>query len=278
MNEETVTDALAREFLLGKLDDAARARVEDLFLTNAGVRERVLVAEQDLIEEYLEDSLTIPDRERFVSLYTKTPEQRQKIKITELIKRVAAAERRSVQIIPAQMSVWNRLRARLRLRRALMAPIAIILLIAIAIVAVWLNSRTGRRSAIEEELVQLNAPASLREVPAQMVSLELSPVTVRSAESVAELKTSADTQLVELRLPWNQKEHYSTYQASIQRLGGGQSYVLPPLTAESNGKYVVRLRLPVHLLHRGQYQIQLSGIGPNGVAGFAEEYQFTVGN
>jgi hypothetical protein len=274
MNEETVTDASAREFLLGKLDDEARARVEDLFLTDARVRERVLVAEQDLIEDYLEGNLTSADREIFVSRYTETPEQRQKLRITESIKRLAAAEAESSQIIAAQTSGWHRLRARLRLRPALMAPIAIILLMAI-VITVWL-SRREQRSSIEQELAQLNTPASLREAPAQMVSLELSPVTVRSAESVAELKTSAGTRLVELRLPWIRAEHYSLYEASIQRLGGGESYTIPDLQAESNGKYV-RFRLPAHLLRRGEYQIQLSGIGPDGVAGPAEEYQFTVG-
>jgi len=277
MSEETVTDASARDFLLGKLDDEARARVENLFLTDAGTRERVLVAEQDLIEDYLEDTLTPADKQLFVSLYTETPEQRRKLKITESIKRLAVVEAPSLQTVPAQISAWDRLRARLRLKSALLAPITVTLLIAIVIVAVWLNSRTGQRSPVEQELAQLNTPANLREVPAQMVSLELSPVTVRSAEPVPELQTSADTQLVELRLPWIRKERYSNYQASIQRLGDAESYTIPNLHSESNGKYVVRFRFPVRRLRRGQYQIQLSGVEPNGVLGPAEEYQFMVG-
>ena len=58
MNEEILTDALLREFLLGKVDDEEVARIESLFLTDSEARERVLVIEQELIEDYLENSLT----------------------------------------------------------------------------------------------------------------------------------------------------------------------------------------------------------------------------
>lgn len=277
MKEETITDALAREFLLGKLDDEARARVESLFLTDSNVRERVLVAENDLIEDYLEDSLITADRERFRALFTETPEQRQKLKITESIKRLAVAEAASTQTIPVGISGWDRLRARLRLKHAWIVPVAVTAMIAIVIAVIWLNSRNNQHSAIEQELAQLNTPASLRETLPGTVSLELSPVTVRGIEPASELKKSADTRFVELHLPWNRKEHYSTYQAEVRRLGDNESFTIPALQGESNDRYLVRLRLPAHMLRRGQYQIQLSGVGPNGAAGPAEEYQLTVG-
>ena len=58
MKEESITDALLREFLLGKINDEERERIEDLFLTDSQTKERVLALEQDLIEDYLENSLT----------------------------------------------------------------------------------------------------------------------------------------------------------------------------------------------------------------------------
>ena len=69
MTEETLTDALLREFLLGKVNDEERERIESLFLTDSQTRERVLVLEQDLIEDYLEDSLTEEDKERFLIVF-----------------------------------------------------------------------------------------------------------------------------------------------------------------------------------------------------------------
>ena len=65
MTEELLTDAVLREFLLDQLDDSKREQIENLFLTDPQLRDRLLFAEQDLIEDYLEGSLTNADKERF---------------------------------------------------------------------------------------------------------------------------------------------------------------------------------------------------------------------
>lgn len=280
MKEEKVTDALLREFLLGKVDEEERERIESLLLTDSQARERVLFAEQDLIEDYLEDSLTTADRDRFLSLYAQTSEQRRRLRITKSIKRWAATQAALPQTIPGNISGWSRLRARLPLKSVLVMPIAVPAMIVIVVAAVWLNSRSEQRKrqhlAIEQELAQLNAPSGLREVPAQMVSLDLSPVTVRSVEQQTELKMRADIRIVELRLPWVQKERYSTYQAEARRVGDGESFMIRNLQAENDGRYTIPIRLPAHILSRGHYQISLSGIAIDGSASPAEEYPFAV--
>jgi hypothetical protein len=146
--------------------------------------------------------------------------------------------------------------------------------IAIIIAVVWLNSRTReQRLAVEHELAQLNTPSSMREVPPQMVSLDLLPVSVRGADHQVELKRNGAVQVVELRLPSFQTGHFSVYQAEVRRLGDDDAFTIRNLQAESNGRYATRIRLPLHILRPGQYQIRLSGILKNGVT---EEYQFTV--
>src|SRR5688572_1721425 len=86
MNDEILTDALVREFLLGKVDEKERERVEGLFLTDSQARERVLAAEQDLIEDYFEDSLTAADKELFLARYGETPAQQRQLRINKSIK------------------------------------------------------------------------------------------------------------------------------------------------------------------------------------------------
>ena len=44
MKEESVTDGLLRQFLLGRVDDEERQRIESLFITDPQSRERVLAA------------------------------------------------------------------------------------------------------------------------------------------------------------------------------------------------------------------------------------------
>ena len=276
MKEETGGEAVLREFLLGGLDDEQRGRIEDQLLTDSQTRERVFAAEQDLIEDYLEDSLTTADRERFISLYARTSQERRKLRIHKSIKDWALREAAVPEIIPAKVSSWERLGNWLRLKPALV-PIAVAIVIALVVVAVWLNQR-NRHSAIEQELAQLNSPSSLREVPPQMVQLDLSPVAPRSGEPPREIALRGDVEIVELVLPWT-KERYAKYRAQLSRVGENDgSYTIPNLHAGSDGEHVIRLRLRTHILHRGNYKIELSGIAPDGSLGASEEYTFVVSN
>jgi len=277
MNEELLTDAVLREFLLGKVDDEERARIESLFLTDSEAREKVLVIEQELIEDYLEDNLTVEDKQEFLLRYGQTAAQRQQLRITEAIKNWALKENAAVQTVPTEVSTWRRLRTILRLKPAFVIPIAVAAMIAIVVAGIWLNTRM-KRAALEQELAQLNTPERLREVPAQMVVLELSPVAVRSAQLQAELKKSADTRLIELHLPWVQKERYPTYRAEVYRVGGDELFSMPNVQAETDGRYQIRTRLPAYIFTRGQYLVRLTGIDPGGAAGITEEYTFTVDN
>jgi len=279
MKEELITDALLREFLLGKLADEERERIESLFLTDSQTRERVDVVEQDLIEDYLEDGLTADDRGRFLSRYAQTDEQQRQLRITKSIRDWAATEARAPQTAGASVSVWNRLRT-LLLKPVFVVPVAALILIAIVLAIVWLNSRIEQRKhlAIEQQLAQLNSPISLREVPSAMTSIELRPVTVRSVEPPPALSSRAGIQSVELRLPWVQQQRYSKYQAEVRRVGDNESYKIPNLQADSDGRNVIRMRLPTSFLNRGQYQIYLSGVANDGSLSSPEEYSFLVSN
>jgi hypothetical protein len=275
MKEEILTDALLREFLLGKVGDEDRARIESLFLTDPEAREKVLVIEQELAEDYLEDSLSGEDREAFLLRFGQTAAQLQQLRINKAIKDWAVRENALVQTVHDERSVWSRLRARLRLKPAFVIPIAVTAMIAIVIGGVWLNSRM-KRAAIAKELAQLNTPASLREIPEQMFSLNLSPVAVRSTESQIVIKRpAAATAIVELHLPWIQKR-YQTYEAEIRQVGGATLFTMPNLQAENNGRYEIRLRFPARFLGRGQYQVRLTGIDSDGAAATSEEYVFLV--
>lgn len=276
VKEEILTDAVLREFLLGKLDDAERERIEGLYLTDSEAREKVLVLEQELIEDYLEDSLSAEDREKFVLRYGQTSAQLQQLRITRAIKDWAVRKNAEGPKVPVQSSVWNRLRARLPVKPAFVIPIAATAMVAIVVSGVWLNSRM-KRAALDEELAGLNTPASLREVPERMFGLNLSPGTVRSTDPQLVIKRpAAETAIVELHLLWIQRERYATYHAEVRRVGGDELFAISNLQAENNGRYEIRLRFRARIISPGQYQVKLSGIDSAGAAGITEEYLFIV--
>lgn len=278
MKEESITDALLREYLLGKVAGEEQERIENLFLTDPHVRESVLAIEQELIDDYLEDSLTEGDKERFVSRYAQTEEQRRKLRISKSIKDWAVTEGTKPQAVAATVSTWSRLGAWLRLKHVFVIPIAVTLVIVLAILLLLSFIEQRRHLAIQQELAQLNSPASLREVSPQMSSLELKPVTVRSVETQTEFKPNSDIQIVELRLAWVQEQSYSRYQVEVSRVGGEKLFTIPNLQTENEDRNVIRIRLPARLLSRGHYLINLRGIANDGTLGQAEEYSFAVGD
>src|SRR5678815_2279199 len=181
MNEEPVSDALLRQFLLGQVDDQERQRLESMFVTGALSRERVMAAEQHLLDDFLDDSLTPEDRERFLAQYGETPSEQRKLRIAQSIHDLAATSRTGAGA--AAGSRWSRLFERVWLKPVVAVPIAAVVLIAIVVGVVALRSTWDKHRAMQQEFVRLNSPSMLREP--SVGSVTLTPGTVRSAEAVS---------------------------------------------------------------------------------------------
>lgn len=275
MKEEAATDAVLRQFLLGQVDDDVRQRIESLFLTDSQTKERVLAAEQELIDDYVEDCLSTADREKFISIYGDTAAQRRKLRIAKSIQQWAVNQPISGENVRA-MSIWDRLRARFPSKSFVIVPIAVTATVAIMVGALWVYSRRAEQQrrylAIQQELAQLNDPSSLREgLPHE--SLTLKPGSVRSIDSQSELVKRPDIIFVELRLLWTQTEDYPTYQAVVRGSGDDEPYTITNLSAEDK---VIRLRLYTDMLMRGTCQIELIGVAADATKSSPEVYSFTV--
>jgi len=273
MNEEPVSDALLRQFLLGQVDDQERQRLESMFVTGALSRERVMAAEQHLMDDFLDDSLTPEDKERFLAQYGETPAEQRKLRIAQSIHDWAATE--ATAVAAAAGSRWSRLFGRVWLKPVVAVPIAAVVLIAIVVAVIALRSRWEQQNihlAMQQELVRLNSPSMLREP--SVGSVTLTPGAVRSAEAENEVTPPANVEFVELRLLWTQKDRFPSYQATIRRFDEEESFTIPNLQLDSGN--VIRLRLPPRFLTRGLYQIEVSGVGANGTAGPTEEYKFVA--
>jgi hypothetical protein len=283
MKEEFVTSAIARRFLLGDVDNEERQRIEGLFVSDAEANKKILLAEEDLIEEYLENSLTGPEREKFLQQYGHTPEQRRKLRIAKSIKDYALVEAKLTQSGTSTIPKWRSVLSSLR-RPGLFIPVAATLMIVVVVAVVSLvglsirrSKENNQRAVIERELAELNSPSSRGEVPVEVSTIVLPPVSLRSVEPQTELTVRTDTRVVELHLLWIQKEEYPSYRAVLRR-GGPEQITISNLHIEKeSGGSAVRVKLPAHLLGRGLYLVELSGIARDGLAGLTEEYSFTVG-
>ena len=278
MKEEFVTDAEIRQFLLARVDDSERQRIESRFMSDAEFNQRVLIAEDDLIEDYLENSLAPTDREKFLAQYGRTPQQQRRLRIGSLVMEHAASEAKFAQTAPTT-GKWRVLISGLQPPNLkLLIPIAATLTIVCIIGVVWLVRSNNRRVTIERELAELNARPDLRENSSQVVSLVLPPVSIRSVGPETKLTPRADIRVVELDLLWIQKEQYPNFYVLVRRVGTNEEFRVSGLHIERSptSGNSIRVRLPSHLLRDGLYQVTLKGVGPDGAASKDEEYTFVV--
>jgi len=249
MNEESVTDTLVRRFLLGDVDDLETERIERLFISEPEINTKILLAEDDLIEDYLENSLTPSDRDKFLGRYGYTAAERQKLRIAKSIKEFAAAEARLTQTAPA-IATWRTFLASLRQRRVFV-PIAAVLTLSVLLAVAWLiqlnlkkADENNRRLVIERELAELNARPDIREDPSRVPALILLPISIRSVGPQTEMKRRVDIPVVQLDLLSNQKDKYPSYQAVVRRVGTNDQFKISGLRMENGPKgNFIRVRL-----------------------------------
>ena len=272
-NDE-ITEQGLREFLLGNVDDTERQRIEIRFMTQSAVRERLLIAEQDLIEDYLNDSLTPSDKSRFLQRFAKTSDEQRKLRAASLVQQWATRKVQLAENESLPVPVRRSLLARLQFKPVVVIPIIAMLIV---IGTLWLSNRNDRHRRIEQELARVNNPSNLSEAPSQRISIiTVAPVTVRDVASEYELKLSSDIKVVEVRLFWIQKENYQRYDATVSRVDTPEAFTVENLQVQEQGGVAVTVRLPAQMLTPGLYQIKLSGIAADGTSSPGDEYRFIV--
>ena len=255
MSDKKFSDELLRNFLLGRVDEGQREQIEDSFLVDPEIRERLLILEQELTEDYLEGSLSKQDKEDFLSRYAQTPEQRQQLQIARSLKKYAAKEAMPFVDTPNSSAV----------RRPVFLALVIVAIV-VLVASVWVLMHS---SSLETELARVNRSTS--EIPRQ--KLKLRPVTVRGEGE--QVNVTREAGIVELQLTWLQSQQYPRYRARLRRVGGDQWFTIPDLEPHDEDGYFIPVKIPAQLLETGTYQLELSGATANSPE---VEYVFRVVN
>jgi hypothetical protein len=311
MAELTSEDLRMRQFLLDELGEDEREELEQLVLTEDGARDKLLMAEDDLIEEYLEGSLRGKERERFLRQFLSIPHQRNKLRIAKSLRRFARDES-NIETVPIKPRVRNEaeidtvpIMPRV-VREAeidtlpiiplpkvptqshawsfhsllVYAPFVAVIVVAIAVGAIWYAKyrdsieRENQRQAVERELVQLNAPEGQNLPTEQVSTLTVPPFSPRSV--IASSSSSFKGPILELRLlPGTQQAE--RYNAVLNKVGSTDKFLVPNLKLhDQDGDKAVHLRIPTRLLTPGVYAVQLNGLATDGSIKNSSEYSFEI--
>ena len=92
MNQQPQEQDAVREYLLGNLNDEAKMRqIEENLLLDDDFEEQLSVAEDELVDEYLNDALTERERERFLQFFLASPERKENLRLISNLRKYAAS-------------------------------------------------------------------------------------------------------------------------------------------------------------------------------------------
>lgn len=289
MEQRFFDDALTRKYLLGELSQDELEQIEQRLLVDEDFGEEVSMTRTEMVDDYVAESLSPNEREKFEKHFLSTPEHAQMVEIGRaLAKRLEDSgrdpklTRNAVSRIPPP---YNR-----RYLGAIVSLTAAALLLVTGYVAWELikqrNSNYSaseaqeQRAALEKELIKLNRPGSdLAQNAYAVVPFNLKPILLRDLggenRSVA---ISKDPRILEVRLELP-SDKYQHYRASLETGEGFELAAIDALTAKtvSNGNVVV-LALPSWLMPPGSYQIKLTGLLGSGQSADITLYPFEITN
>ena len=80
-----------RQYLLGQLPTEESSQIEERLFTDGAFYEELLIAEDELVDDYLAGELSGSDRERCETHFLLTPERQQKIRFALAFKEYVGA-------------------------------------------------------------------------------------------------------------------------------------------------------------------------------------------
>lgn len=237
------------EYLLGGLSADARKELEQQYLTDPPLFERLEITEDELIDRYVTERLPWWTKRRFRKHYLSSSPHQEKVR---------AARQLMEALAPRAV-------ARRRQPAALVVSYAAILLVAVC-VSVWLAIENKQQDQAFQAM--LLPTVSRDDRPAAGLSaFTVYPRTYRSLEEEKRIEIPHDVESVELR-PLNVQDPSTSFVATVTRLDGAQ---VASVDARRDNR-IVRIVIPAMALANGTYLLRLY----NPQSGFQESYQFSV--
>lgn len=281
MKEANEEEFLLRRYLLGELGEDEQESVEERFVTDRDFKERALVVEDELVEDYLSGNLTEAEGASFASHFLSTPEQRRRVKLAGDIKKYVAA---AVSAHPTEPGgdvrapgvgggefqhrpFWR--------RPSVLVPASLALLLAVALGVGWLFVKERHRRELAYSRLQLER---LNRQPVSDDSrwMALSPLNVRGDRKSNVLQLPAGGTVAQLWLMLV-KDEYRSYRVVFQKDGDAEQFPVGDLRAEDTPRgRAIPLRIPAELLTPGTFTLKLNGVSEGNRIEEVGEYNFRV--
>jgi len=283
-------DTTLRRFVLGELDEQPRLEIEERLITDPEAFAELGAAEQELVEAYLEGTLSPDDRQRFERHYLVHSKHHGFLNVVRLLKLRASASPAGARSVTA----WRNLKELVAFHPAWTAVAATVVLLLLGgnlTFLLWhfrlqgqfdqVRIQQGReelmRQQLQDRVALLQTQLESRQgVPGQAPMFVLTAGQLRSIAPMARIEVPAGARLVRLQLQL-QGDRASSYKAVLADADGNDLWFQAKLAAASiDGRDAVTVLLPAELLSRGDYQVKLNGISASGDPLLIATYTFRV--
>lgn len=264
MTLPSADQSLLRRYLLGTATPESRGDLEArLFSDDRIFSERLSIAEDELVSDYVQRALTDAERQDFEKHFLCTDDRRAKLEFAKALhayaERSAGVERAGAvrRSDTARQSPWA------WLRRPLVSPAWALAAAALLVFVVQVPRFTTKQGDIA------------RGSTVVAVSLAAGQTRADSGE-LTRIHLTADSQIVRLRLD-PESTRFATYRAAVFQVDDdalvADVRLTPPPQA---GSPDVTLALPAESLAEGDYYVRLQGISPGANPVPLHRYDFRV--
>ena len=276
-------NAQIKNYLLGNLDEKGNEEIGLKILSDSIAEEEFLIAENDLIEDFLEKNLSNEEEKLFYENFLICEGRQEKIREIYLFKKYVKMNFQTGTSfesgIEQSATFWEKIKNLFKPDMRLAVPLLSVLIIALALGIVWrifLSDRQIELTTLEQEYAELNRQEF--DDPAQVSGLskvELIGGTFRDsgAAKVLKLESLSDRIFFRLALPPNSGEN-NLLKAELVK-DQKTIFTQPQIGVYKNPNgQEIRLILPKSVLSKGQYQIKIEDSKTNEtpfIYGFAVE-------
>jgi len=212
MIQQSDEEVMMRSYLLGDLDETLREEVEERVLCDNGFAERLSVAQDNLIDDYVFDGLSESERKSFQKNFVLNDERRNKILITQALEvYVADAPKRQRAIgnylrLPSQL--WRNTLLFLERHKVWVAfslTVALLVVFLAPKITRWLLPNKAvspldeQRASIERQIAELNRHPPLA-ANQPTFELSLQPTLLREEGKIKKVALTNDLKPVSLNL------------------------------------------------------------------------------
>lgn len=268
-----------KQYLLGLLPEPERTQLELQLLSDDNAYQQFLLAEDDLIEAYLQQELSLPEQERFDRLFLAHPERQQKLRLTRALLAQAQAVANTEMpkaVLPGVLSGWAKLWP---LSWKLAATAAALLLVAVGLRAFW-SVAIPEGGPTFAGSPPTSATAKVTQTP--VVGTKILPVELSSGQSMAigttlqTITITPEVGHVQLQL-WLRKDQWDTYKISLQPYDLPAQELPGEFTRQQRkGLSYLTVALPVAALPEHEFILKLEGVTATGERAGADHYNFKV--